>query len=148
MVSKLKIIVYYISYGGNTKEVANLICDSLQGNDVTIHRIGSGKIPDPAPYDIVFIGTFTWVNGSVPDEMKDFVWDVGYKPPYVALFGTGDTQFGGDELFCNAVTKLAKFYNSPFTTLKIEQSPRESQEKLVKDWTEGVIDTWVKNSNK
>jgi flavodoxin I len=57
----------------------------------------------------------------------------------VFIFGTGDTQFGGDTLFCKAANKLAKFYASPFPLLKIEQSPRGPQEKIVMRWTEGVV---------
>ncbi len=80
-------------------------------------------------YDYIFFGTFTWDKGSTPDEVKDFVLEIGYKPNNVAVFGSGDTQFGGDDLFCNAVDKLAKFYNSKWAGLKIEQSPRGSQEE-------------------
>src|SRR5699024_10726361 len=90
-------------------------------------------------YDFIFIATFTWDYGSTPDEVKDFVLEVGYKPDNIAVFGSGDTQCGGDELFCRAVDRLAKFYESPVPALKIEQSPRRSQERLVKSWLEGVL---------
>lgn len=55
------------------------------------------------------------------------------------MFGTGETQFGGDELFCLAAVKLARFYDSKWQPLKIEQSPRGSQETRVKEWVEGVL---------
>ena len=71
--------------------------------------------------------------------MKDFVLEVGYKPDNVALFGTGDTQFGGDDLFCRAVDKLATFYHSKWDGLKIEQSPRGYQEIRIDQWMEGVL---------
>lgn len=61
--------------------------------------------------------------------MKDFIWEIGYKPENVAVFGTGDTQFGGDELFCKAVDKLVQFYNSKWPGLKIEQSPGDIRKK-------------------
>lgn len=144
----MKSLICYLSYSGNTKEVAELIEISLINNkcDVDMYRIGFGEIPDLSLYDIVFIGTFTWGKGVVPDDMKDFIWEVGYKPSNIAIFGTGDTQFGGDDLFCNATSKLADFYNSRFEPLKIEQSPRGHQEQKVTDWTEGVISKW-KNLN-
>lgn len=140
----LDTIICYLSYGGNTQEVAQLIEHKVidSGHNVDIHRIGSGKMPDLSKYDIIFIGTFTWGKGSVPDDMKDFVWELGYKPNNVAVFGTGDTQFGGDDLFCHATEKLAKFYNSRFEPLKIEQSPRGHQVYKVYDWTKGVLRTW------
>ena len=90
----------------------------------------------------MIIGSFTWDKGATPDEVKDFVADVGYKPANVYVFGTGDTQFGGDALFCNAAVKLARFYESEYAPLKIEQSPRGTQEIDVMNWTEGVIKHW------
>lgn len=140
-----KAIICYLSYSGNTEEVAELINESLSNHnlDIDMYEIGqSGSVPDLSIYDIIFIGTFTWGKGGVPSEMKDFILSVGYKPDNIAVFGTGDTQFGGDELFCNATNKLSKFYNSQYNPLKIEQSPRGKQESLVTSWTEGVISKW------
>ncbi|HLS09457.1 flavodoxin [Lentibacillus sp.] len=141
MVSKLKALIAYLSYSGNTKETAELIADHLSSDGVAadMHRIGIDPPVDASAYDLIFIGTFTWEMGLTPDEVKDFVLEVGYKPDNVAVFGTGETQFGGDELYCRAVVKLAKFYNSKWDGLKIEQSPRGSQEQLVIEWLEGVL---------
>ena len=137
----MRILICYASYSGNTKEVAELIEKRLmmECHEVLIYRIGSGTIPDPSLFDLMMMGTFTWGKGSTPDDVKDFVYEIGYKPPNVFVFGTGDTQFGGDTLFCNAAEKLAKFYQSPLKPLKIEQSPRGSQEMQVIKWTEGVL---------
>jgi flavodoxin I len=140
-----KAIILYLSYSGNTKEVADLIEATLVKNEyiVDTYRIGwSGAIPDLSIYDIIFIGTFTWGKGAVPKDMKDFIWELGYKPDNIVVFGTGDTQFGGDDLFCHATEKLRKFYCSKFEPLKVEQSPRGQQEIKVSDWTEGVISKW------
>ncbi len=122
-------------------EVAEMLEDYLlqDGMAVDLHRIGADPPVDASSYDCIFIGTFTWDRGSTPDEVKDFVLEIGYKPDCVAVFGTGDTQFGGGALFCRAVDKLTHFYGSDWNGLKIEQSPRGSQEKLVKNWIEGVL---------
>lgn len=141
MVSKLRAIVSYLSYSGNTKEVAELIAQRLQKEQIKVemNRIGMDPVFQPDKYDLVFLGTFTWAKGKTPDEVKDLVWEIGYKPDNIAVFGTGDTQFGGDDLFCNAAVKLAKFYNSKWEPLKIEQSPRGRQESKVIEWVEGVL---------
>ncbi|KKE79249.1 flavodoxin [Oceanobacillus caeni] len=141
MVSKLKAIIAYLSYSGNTKETAELIEETLlkENVEVEMHRIGIDLPISPEQYDYIFLGTFTWERGSTPDEVKDFVLEIGYKPPNIFVFGTGDTQFGGDDLFCLAASKLAIFYNSSYPELKIEQSPRGSQAKKVIDWVEGVL---------
>ncbi|MBR3381188.1 MAG: flavodoxin [Bacillus sp. (in: Bacteria)] len=141
MVSKLKAIIPYLSYSGNTKEVAELIEEQLLEHriEVDMHRIGISPPFHPEEYDVIFLGTFTWDYGRVPEDTKELIWEIGYKPDNIAVFGTGDTQFGGDDLYCAAVDKLTKFYHSKWPGLKIEQSPRGSQEEKVKAWVEGVV---------
>lgn len=137
-------LIAYASWSGNTAEVAEMIEEMLikQGVLVTSFRIGGDVLPDPNQYDAMIIGSFTWGKGETPAEVKDFVADIGYKPPVVYVFGTGDTQFGGDDLFCNAAVKLARFYNSAIQPLRIEQSPRGKQEAEVINWTKGVLTHW------
>ncbi|MDQ0341964.1 putative ribonucleotide reductase-associated flavodoxin [Lederbergia wuyishanensis] len=137
----VRVLICYASFSGNTKETAELIAETLlkEKCNIELYRIGTGKIPDPSLFDVMMIGSFTWAKGSTPNDVKDFVYEVGYKPPNVFVFGTGDTQFGGDYLFCKAAEKLAKFYHSSYEPLKIEQSPRGSQETKVIAWTKGVM---------
>ncbi|MCM3709433.1 flavodoxin [Sporosarcina luteola] len=137
-------LMAYASWSGNTEEVAEIVEETLlaEGMDITVHRIGSDPVPDPHRFDAMIIGSFTWDKGSTPDEVKDFVADIGYKPRNVYVFGTGDTQFGGDELFCGAAVKLARFYESKYEPLTIEQSPRGTQEKKVIEWSKGVVQQW------
>ncbi|MEK3979227.1 flavodoxin [Psychrobacillus sp. FSL K6-2836] len=138
----MKTIICYLSYSGNTEEVADLLKEELEDSnfDIDMYSIGYGAVPNLFEYDLIFLGTFTWDKGSTPEEMKDFAKEVGDKPKNVYVFGTGDTQFGGDNLFCNAVNKLARFYESNYPGLKIEQSPRGSQEQLVTKWLKGVLE--------
>ena len=95
----MSFLIAYASWSGNTQEVAELITETLknEGVEVDTHRIGIGVIPNIKEYDAFCIGSFTWEKGATPEEVKDFVADVGYKPELVYVFGTGDTQFGGDE---------------------------------------------------
>lgn len=137
----MRVLIAYLSYSGNTLEVAEYIEEKLltEGIDVDMHRIGIDPPVNMPDYDYLFLGTFTWDYGCTPDEVKDFILEVGYKPENVAVFGTGDTQFGEEEDFCKAVDKLVTFYNSKWEGLKIEQSPRGSQEQLIDQWLEGVL---------
>ena len=137
----MNILIAYLSYSGNTQEVAEIISHNLveDGLHVDKHRIGVDSPIDVSAYDYIFIGTFTWDYGCTPDEVKDFVLEVGYKPANVAIFGTGDTQFGGEDQYCMAVDKLATFYESKWDGLKIEQSPRGYQEQIIMNWLEGVL---------
>lgn len=140
----MNVLVAYHSFSGNTEEMAEMIQDRLEflGCRPEVYEIGRGAyFPDLSHYDVVMLGTFTWDLGGTPADVKDFVADVGYKPNHIAVFGSGDTQFGGDELFCLAVTKLTRFYNSPWEGLKIEQSPRGSQERKVTSWVDGIVES-------
>lgn len=135
----MKCFIAYLSFSQNTKEIAELIHHICMSNNITakLHDISTEIAPtrnELEQYDILYLGTFTWDQGSTPDEMKDFVADLNYKPDNVAVFGSGDTQFGGDEMYCRAVDKLVTFYNSPYVGLKIEQSPRGSQESSISHW--------------
>lgn len=138
----MRALVAYLSYSGNTEEVAEIIMEGLkkEGFIVDRHLIGIDPPVDATIYDFVFLGTFTWDYGETPEEVKQFVLEVGYKPENVAVFGTGDTQFGEEDYYCMAVDKLVRFYESPWEGLKIEQSPRGAQEIRVRKWLEGVLE--------
>lgn len=142
MVRKLmRTVICYHSYSGNTEEVAEIIRKSLVSAEFSVdtHRIGTSSVPSMQSYDLIFVGTFTWGQGQTPEEVLDFVYEIGYKPKNVAVFGTGDTQFGGDVLFCKAAEKLHKFYESEYPLLKIEQSPRGHQKPIVQKWVKNII---------
>lgn len=140
----MKAVIVYASWSGNTEEVAEMISATLreESHEVSMVRINPMDFPLLPAYDVMFFGTFTWEKGQTPDEVKDFVAELNYKPKHVYVFGTGDTQFGGDALFCKAADKLHAFYNSSYVPLKIEQSPRGTQEQQVITWTKGVVQHW------
>ncbi len=136
-------LIIYASMSGNTKEVADIIASELSNSGVTyvdVRRIEGGVLPKPRDFDAMIIGTYTWDKGATPEEVKDFAADLGYKPDNVYVFGTGDTQFGGDALFCKAADKLARFYETEYPVLKVEQSPRGTQEEVVRNWAQGIME--------
>src|SRR5699024_12366934 len=139
----MKVLIAYASLSGNTEEVAELIGDevSKQGFNADMFYIDTYGVEPPniSDYNIIFLGTYTWDLGATPGEVKDFVADVGYKPDNIYVFGTGDTQFGREDLFCGAPRKLSKIYRSKRDTSKIEQSPRGSPERKIKNWVKDVI---------
>ena len=129
---RVKTAVIYATISGNTKEVAELIAKESSADLVPM----SASPPDLSGYDLLFFGSYTWGDGETPLIVKDFARALGYKPKNVAVFGTGDTQWPD---FCAAVDRLAKFYETKFPTLKIEQSPRGHQEPIITEWTKEVI---------
>lgn len=132
---RVKSAVIYATMSGNTREVAELIAAEI-GADLVLM---SASPPDLRDYDLLFIGSYTWGQGETPNIVKDFARELGYKPPHVAVFGTGDTQWS---YYCGAVDRLAKFYETKYPTLKIEQSPRGNQARKVREWTREVIECY------
>src|SRR5690625_1131756 len=135
-------LIAYVTYSGNTEEIAELIKKELLQQNMAVDLYEIGIVDWFVPidsYDIIFLVSFTWDYGDLHDEMYSFLERYTRNLSKVAVFGLGDTQFGGERLFCQAVDRLITFYNSKWDGLKIEQSPRGSQEKLVTTWTVSLL---------
>jgi len=140
----MKCLLLYVTYSGNTEEIAEYMESYLRdyGADVTIVDVTNRlSVAEIDAYDIIFLGTFTWDYGAVPDELEDFLANVPLTNKRVGVFGSGDTQFGGPSLYCKAVDTLVARYRSEWEGLKIEQSPRGAQEQLINSWLERVLES-------
>jgi predicted ribonucleotide reductase-associated flavodoxin len=57
----------------------------------------------------------------------------------VAVFGTGETQWG-PEYYCGAAHRLARFFGSPHPVLQIEQMPHgQADTHAIHQWTDTVL---------
>src|SRR5699024_12416020 len=97
----MKILIAYLSYSGNTEEVAELIETRLRENGISVdmYEIGFGIVPDVKEYDFLCLGYFTWDYGGTLDEVMDFILEIGYKLENLAVIGTGDIHFSGVIVF-------------------------------------------------
>ncbi|EMG28672.1 flavodoxin [Listeria fleischmannii] len=138
----MRILLAYDSLSGNTKMVADEITDELQalGHEVTAFRVSEGaNYPLNESYDLYILGAWTVDYGRTPPDMKDFIFELG-KPSHVALFGTGETQWGVEH-FCGAVDRMQKYFSSTYPTLKIEQMPHtEKDRQEIKEYVQQVLD--------
>ena len=132
------------SFSGNTLELGELIENNLIGlyPNINIDKTRLNKrtqLKLDKKYDIVFIGTFTWGEGNVHKDMQHFYVNHfnQLKELNIAYFGTGDTQFG-ENWFCSALDILNSKIQSKYELLKIEQSPRGSQEEIVEQWVKNI----------
>ena len=144
----MRILLAYCSLSGNTRDVARMVrarCEAL-GHEVTwietdIQTLGS-VCPEGAAHDLYVLGAWTDNAGRTPSEMKRFIADlvdaVG-KPEHVAVFGTGETQWGA-EYYCGAVHRIATFFASPYPRLEIEQMPHGERDALkIERWTDTIV---------
>ena len=68
------------------------------------------------------------------------------KPARLAVFGTGETQWG-DEYYCCAVRRMAAFFGTRHPRLEIEQMPHgERDAESVRRWTDHLLDS-IEDSN-
>lgn len=147
----MKILLAYDSLSGNTREVADLIKTEAEqaGHQVTPVFVTIESLHDVVPepfdehgFDLYMLGSWSHDYGRTPPEMKEYIAElyqqVG-KPHHVAVFGTGETQWG-EEYYCGAVDRMARFFNSAYPRLKIEQMPHgERDQAAIIDWTQRVL---------
>lgn len=143
----MRILVAHASLSGNTRDLARHVrarCEA-RGHRVTwieadLEDIGVAGA-DPR-HDLYLLGAWTGNGGRTPPEMKRFIAglvDAVGKPPRVAAFGTGETQWGA-EYYCGAVRRMAAFFASPFPPLEIEQMPHGQRDAARIDaWTDLVL---------
>lgn len=95
--------IFFASSTGNSEEVANIISEKLDG--LRVYDISSISIDELQSYEKLIIGTSTWGEGELQDDL-DEMWEdfceIDFSGKTVALFGLGDQDNYSDE-FCNAL---------------------------------------------
>lgn len=144
----MRILIAYASLSGNTREVARLLQGDCQarGHAVRLLEVDDAQAPRvlAQPHDLLLLGSWTDNAGRTPAEMKRFVAalrDGPGLPPgqRVAVFGTGETQWGL-EFYCGAAHRLARFFRSPHAVLEIEQMPHGSADThAIHHWAAAVL---------
>ncbi|MGO1719110.1 MAG: flavodoxin [Luteimonas sp.] len=143
----MRILIAYASLSGNTRDVARMVqarCES-RGHAVTWIETdiqGLAAAGDDPRHDLYLLGAWSDNAGRTPPEMKRFIAElveaVG-KPPRLAVFGTGETQWG-EEYYCGAVRRMAAFFDTGYPRLEIEQMPHGQRDALkIERWTDHVL---------
>jgi flavodoxin I len=123
----MKIAIVYSSKTGNTEELAQRIFHIFLKKNVmvSLFRIEQFRVRDLSQFEAVVIGTYTWGNGEIPQEMMELyrafeTQDV--KKVLTGVIGTGDS---GYPKFCGAVDEFKDMlyvHTNLIATLKIEVS--------------------------
>ncbi|MBO9827026.1 flavodoxin [Xanthomonas sp. A2111] len=142
----MRILLAYASLSGNTRDVARRVhaqCEAA-GHAVTwIHtdlQTLQGALGDAgraADFDLHLLGSWSDNAGRTPAEMKRYIAELveaAGKAIEVAAFGTGETQWGL-EYYCGAVKRIARFFDSAYPRLEIEQMPHGDRDNA-------AIDAW------
>ena len=144
----MHILLAFTSLSGNTRDVARMVraeCEAqghvLSWLDTDMQTLADLPLP-ASQHQLFLLGSWSDNGGRTPAEMKRFIADlveaVG-KPSQVAVFGTGETQWG-EEYYCGAVHRMAAFFASPFPKLTIEQMPHGDRDAAaIAAWTRQVL---------
>jgi len=136
---KIAIIYSSMSASKNTESVAQYIHKELE--DSELHLVEHFSLEALPMYDAIIIGTYTWGNGEIPQEMQP-VYDAFLKQDLshivTGVFGTGDTFY---PRFCGAVDVfkdlLAEKTNLA-VTLKVELYPQSKDIQKTKLFAEKI----------
>lgn len=142
----MRILIAFSSLSGNTRDLARQVrahCEAA-GHQVSWIEAGVHALADAGDphHDLYLLGSWTDNAGRTPSEMKaliaGLVQTVG-KPRQLAVFGTGETQWG-EEYYCGAVRRMAAFFGSRHPRLEIEQMPHGQRDALrIQRWTAQVL---------
>lgn len=142
----MRLLLAYASLSGNTRDVARRVhaqCEAA-GHQVTwihtdlqtLHGV-LGDATHAAGFDLHLLGSWSDNAGRTPAEMKRYIAELveaAGKTIEVAAFGTGETQWGL-EYYCGAVKRIARFFDSAYPLLEIEQMPHGDRDTA-------AIDAW------
>ncbi|WP_369977509.1 flavodoxin [Xanthomonas bundabergensis] len=142
----MRLLLAYASLSGNTRDVARRVhaqCEAA-GHQVTwihtdlqtLHGV-LGDAAHAAGFDLHLLGSWSDNAGRTPAEMKRYIAELVEatgKAIEVAAFGTGETQWGL-EYYCGAVKRIARFFDSAYPLLEIEQMPHGDRDTA-------AIDAW------
>ncbi|MGX6962751.1 flavodoxin [Vagococcus xieshaowenii] len=97
--------IVYASLTGNTEEIADIVAEALEneGLEVEIDECTQVDADDFLEADICVIGTYTYDEGSLPDDIVDLyeeLKELDLSGKIYGVVGSGDTFY---EMFCSAV---------------------------------------------
>ncbi len=144
----LRILIVVASLSGNTRELGRHVAARCRSAGHAVHWQEADDLRQGPPLpvdeaDLVLLGCWTDNAGRTPSEMKAWVAGIaerGQRPRQVAVFGTGETQWG-QEYYCGAVHRLIRYFHSGYPPLEIEQMPHGRRHAAAIDtWTDAVLD--------
>ncbi|MCM3668621.1 flavodoxin domain-containing protein [Mesobacillus maritimus] len=141
----MKCVIVYTSVTGNTKELAENLYQSFLSKevDIQIYRIEQFSTTYLNEYDAIVIGTYTWGNGQVPQEMRRLyrAFEMFEKKDKItAVFGTGDSFYPH---YCGAVDQFRDMlyvHSNLAATLKVELFPQQQDEKRCQKFVQSIFE--------
>lgn len=130
---KPSVAIVYASATGHTETLAHMVADAFvwQGAELEVFHVKEFDLAKLCRYDIVVVGTYTWMNGDIPNRLHGLfeAMEQQDKTLVTGVFGTGDRCFAS---YCGAVELFRDMLHAKTilaATLKVEQMPSADDRK-------------------
>ncbi|CAM3807469.1 flavodoxin domain-containing protein [Alkalicoccus chagannorensis] len=144
----MNIYIVFATLSGHTEELAERMEERLQeaGMEVVVEEANTAEASRFQEFDMVLLGSYTFGDGDVPDDMLDLYDDMketDLSGLSFAIFGTGDT---GYEHFAGAVDHLEALVQKQGGRLRVPAMKADGEadvqetDALVDDYIEAVLD--------
>ncbi|MFP3356433.1 flavodoxin domain-containing protein [Planococcus sp. SIMBA_143] len=137
------IAIVYASATGHTESLAQMVADALvrQGAQPDVFCVKEFDLTELCRYDIVVVGTYTWMNGEIPKQLHGLfeAMEQQDKTSITGVFGTGDRCFA---TYCGAVDLFRDMLHAKTilaATLKVEQMPSADDRMRCDAFAESVL---------
>lgn len=135
------IILVYASMSGNTEEMAQAVAEGArnEGASVDIRECMSASADELTNFDGVLLGSYSWGEGELPDELLDFADDLDeldLSGKKAAVFGSGDSSY---EIFGGAVDILFEKLTNvgaeiALDRVKVDGPPTDKELQMCKEF--------------
>ncbi|MDQ6595671.1 flavodoxin [Bacillus salipaludis] len=140
----MKLAIVYTSITGNTKELATILGGLIKGYDIDTQLFTIEEFPlwQISQFDGVVVGTYTWGNGEIPEEILPLfrAFETQETDTIVTgVFGTGDQFYPH---YCGAVDKFRDMLyvqSELAVTLKVELTPQLQDLKRCRKFAELLL---------
>ena len=140
---KPSVAIVYASATGHTEILAHMVGDAFvrQGTEPDVFRVKEFDLAKLCRYDIVVVGTYTWMNGDIPKQLHGLfeAMEQQDKTLVTGVFGTGDRCFA---TYCGAVDLFRDMLHATTilaATLKVEQMPSADDRMRCGAFAESVL---------
>lgn len=141
--------IVYASMTGNTEEIADIVAEALEnlGLEVEMEDCTQVDASDFEDADICVVATYTYDEGSLPDEIVDFYEDlkeIDLTGKIFGVCGSGDTFY---DYFCKSIDDFEEVFLATGATkgatkvqvdLNAEEEDIQNLEKFAKELAEAA----------
>ncbi|MGM0239174.1 MULTISPECIES: flavodoxin [Enterococcus] len=104
--------IVFASLTGNTEEIADVVAETLEdlAIEVEMEEVGAVEAEDFESADICIVATYTYSEGDLPEEMKDFyeeLQELDLTGKIYGVVGSGDTFY---ENFATSVNRFEEAF--------------------------------------